>query len=137
MTLNKKQRKFCENVAKGLAPYQACLKAGYKPSYAKNFSHKLLEKYGNEIDKIKPKVKKIIEKKFNYDVETSFKKLCEIQELALLPDEKGNYGNLSSAIKAEELKGKMYGVYERDNTQKAGINIVVSDKKHKEMLEEL
>lgn len=120
-----------------MSPYQACLKAGYKPSYAKNFSHILLEKYGNEIEKIKPKVQKIIEEKFNYDVETSFKKLCEIQELALLADEKGNYCNLSSAIKAEELKGKMYGVYEKDNTQKAGINIVVADKKHKGMLEEL
>ena len=116
--LNEKQKKFIEFVAKGECAYQACLKAGYKESYAKNFSHKLLEKYGNEIEKLKPKVQAVLEKKFNYDIETSFKKLNEIQELALLPNEKGDYCNLASAIKAEELKGKMYGVYEKDNNQK-------------------
>lgn len=114
----KRQSKFCKLVAQGLAPYQAALKAGYSEKYAKCFSHKLLEKYKNKIEELKPKVQEVLEKKFIYDVETSFNKLNKIQELALLPNEKGDYCNLAAAIKAEELKGKMYGCYEIDNKQK-------------------
>lgn len=116
--INKKQQDFCKYVAQGETAHQACLKAGYAPSYAKNFSHKLLEKYGNEIEILKLKVQGILEKEFNYDVRTSFQKLNEIQELALLPNAKGEYFNLAAALKAEELKGKMYGLYELDNSQK-------------------
>ena len=43
----------------------------------------------------------------------------------MLQNENGNYSNLSVAAKAEELKGKMYGVYEADNKQKA-FNISVN-----------
>lgn len=127
----KRQSKFCKFVASGLAPYQAALKAGYKTTYAKNFAHKLLEKYGNEIEKLKPKVQEVLEKEFSYDVKTSFNKLIEIQELALLPNSDGEYNNLNAAIKAEELKGKMYGCYERNNKQQQTIvtvnNNVVDD----------
>ena len=70
-------------------------------------------------------MQKAIEKKFSYSVEKSFNKLNEIQELALLPNEKGDYCNLASAIKAEELKGKMYGVYEADNSQK-GYSVIIN-----------
>ena len=123
--MNEQQRKFCEYVAQGNAAYNACLKAGYTESYSKTFSHKLLEKYKNEIETLKPIMQKAIEKKFSYSVEKSFNKLNEIQELALLPNEKGDYCNLASAIKAEELKGKMYGVYEADNSQK-GYSVIIN-----------
>lgn len=125
--LKERQQKFCEYAAQGDSAYQACIKAGYSQKYAKSDSYKLLERYGNEIDKLKPKVQKVIEKKFNYSVEKSFNKLCEIQKLALQPDDKGNYSNLSVATKVEELKGKMYGVYEADNKQKVSepVNIVI------------
>lgn len=115
---DKKQQKFINLVAQGINPHQACIKAGYSEKYAKTNSHKLRERYENEIEKLKPKIQEVLEKKFNYDVETSFKKLNEIQELALLTDVKGNYANLAVAVKAEELKGKMYGCYELDNKQK-------------------
>ena len=111
-------QKFCEYVAQGESAYQACIKAGYSEKYAKTDAHKLRDKYENEIEDLKPIAKKAIEKSFSYSVEKSFSKLNEIQELALLPNEKGDYCNLVSAIKAEELKGKMYGVYEADNLQK-------------------
>ena len=124
---NTRPQKFCEFVALGENAYQACLKAGYSEKYAKTFSHKLLEKYKNEIEKLKPKAQAVLEKKFNYSVEQSFKKLCEIQDLALETDDKGNYNNLSAAIKAEELKGKMYGVYEADNKQKNIVIPVIKD----------
>ena len=120
-----RQRDFCEYVAQGLNAYRAAIKAGYSEKYAKTDSHKLLEKNEKEIEALKPIVKKTLEKEFTYSVKESFNKLNEIQELAMLPNENGNYSNLGVAAKAEELKGKMYGVYEADNKQKA-FNISVN-----------
>ena len=120
-----RQRKFCEYVAQGLNAYRAAIKAGYSEKYAKTDSHKLLEKNEKEIELLRPVVKKTLEKEFTYSVKESFNKLCEIQELAMLQNENGNYSNLGVAAKAEELKGKMYGVYEADNKQKA-FNISVN-----------
>ena len=120
-----RQRDFCEYVAQGLNAYRAAIKAGYSEKYAKTDSHKLLEKNEKEIELLRPVVKKTLEKEFTYSVKESFNKLNEIQELAMLPNENGNYSNLGVAAKAEELKGKMYGVYEADNKQKA-FNISVN-----------
>lgn len=120
-----RQRKFCEYVAQGLNAYRAAIKAGYSEKYAKTDSHKLLERNEKEIELLRPVVKKTLEKEFTYSVKESFNKLCEIQELAMLQNENGNYSNLGVAAKAEELKGKMYGVYEADNKQKA-FNISVN-----------
>lgn len=120
-----RQRKFCEYVAQGLNPYRAAIEAGYSEKYAKTDSHKLLERNEKEIELLRPVVKKTLEKEFTYSVKESFNKLCEIQELAMLQNENGNYSNLGVAAKAEELKGKMYGVYEADNKQKA-FNISVN-----------
>ena len=120
-----RQRKFCEYVAQGLNAYRAAIKAGYSEKYAKTDSHKLLERNEKEIEALIPIVQETLEKEFTYSVKESFNKLCEIQELAMLQNENGNYSNLSVAAKAEELKGKMYGVYEADNKQKA-FNISVN-----------
>ena len=120
-----RQRKFCEYVAQGLNAYRAAIEAGYSEKYAKTNSHKLLEKNEKEIEALKPIVQETLEKEFTYSVKESFNKLNEIQELAMLPNENGNYSNLGVAAKAEELKGKMYGVYEADNKQKA-FNISVN-----------
>ena len=120
-----RQRDFCEYVAQGLNAYRAAIKAGYSEKYAKTDSHKLLEKNEKEIEALKPIVQETLEKEFTYSVKESFNKLNEIQELAMLPNENGNYSNLGVAAKAEELKGKMYGVYEADNKQKA-FNISVN-----------
>ena len=120
-----RQRNFREYVAQGLNAYRAAIKAGYSEKYAKTDSHKLLEKNEKEIEALKPIVQETLEKEFTYSVKESFNKLNEIQELAMLPNENGNYSNLGVAAKAEELKGKMYGVYEADNKQKA-FNISVN-----------
>lgn len=123
-----RRQKFIEFCALGESPYSAALKAGYTLTYAKTFSHKLLEKYKNEINALKPAAKEAIEAKFKYSVEQSFEKLNEIQGLALLQDDKGNFNNLSAAIKAEELKGKLYGCYEADNKQKTvAVPIIIDD----------
>ena len=120
-----RQRNFREYVAQGLNAYRAAIEAGYSEKYAKTNSHKLLEKNEKEIEALKPIVQETLEKEFTYSVKESFNKLCEIQELAMLQNENGNYSNLGVAAKAEELKGKMYGVYEADNKQKA-FNISVN-----------
>lgn len=120
-------QKFIEFTALGDAPYRAAIKAGYSEKYAAAFSHKLLERYRNDIEALRPKMQKTIEEEFKYTVKESFNKLNEIQSLALLQDEKGNFTNLSAAIKAEELKGKMYGVYEADNKQKQASIIIKDD----------
>lgn len=113
-----RKQKFVELVASGENPYQACIKAGYSPKYAKTDSHKLREKYKNEIEELRPVAKKAIEEEFKYTAIESFRKFQEIQELALLPDAKGNYNNLNAAAKCEEFKGRLYGVYEIENEQK-------------------
>lgn len=113
-----RKQKFIELVAGGEKPYRAAIKAGYSEQYAKVFSGKLLEKYKKEIEELKPIARQAIQEEFKYTVIESFKKFQEIQELALLPDAKGNYCNLTAAAKCEELKGRLYGVYEKDNTQK-------------------
>lgn len=127
-----RKQKFIELVASGENAYQACVKAGYSPKYARTNAHILRDKYEQEIKELKPVMKKAIEEEFKYTVKESFSKLNEIQKLALLQDEKGNFNNLNAAIKAEELKGKMFGVYEADNEQKKTnsltITVVTEDK---------
>ena len=123
-----RKQKFIELVAGGERPYRAAINAGYSELYAKAHSGDMLEKCKKEIEELRPAVKEAIREEFKYTVKESFKKLNEIQELALLQDEKGNFTNLNAAIKAEELKGRMYGVYEADNSQKSipELNITVT-----------
>lgn len=130
MENKERKQKFIELVATGVKPYQACIQAGYTKSYAQSFSHILCEKYAKEIEELKPIAKAAIQEEFKYTAKESFKKLTEIQELALSTDDKGNYTNLSAAIKAEELKGRLFGAYEQDNTQKAvpELKIIVKSK---------
>lgn len=52
-----------------------------------------------------------IENNFKYDVLTSFKKLEDIQSLALKPSGKFKTLDLQSALRAEEMKGRLYGLY--------------------------
>ena len=117
--LNEKQRTFCQLVAKGEAPYKACILAGYSDKYANNYSHKMLGKYEDIIEKLKQEVKEVIEEEFNYTVRDSFNNLCKAQEIALNSYDKNGNPNINAYIKAEELKGKMFGVYEKDNEQRA------------------
>lgn len=120
-----RKQKFIELVAQGLEPYRACIEAGYSPKYAKTDSHKLREKYEKEINALKPIAQEAIKEAFKYTAVESFKKFLEIQELALLPDRKGNYCNLNAATKCEELKGRLFGAYEADNSQKMPENLSI------------
>ena len=123
-----RKQAFIELVASGENAYQACVKAGYSPKYAKTNAHIMRDKYENEINAFKPIARKAIEENFKYTALDSFRKFQEIQELALLPDAKGNYNNLNAAAKCEENKAKLFGAYEIDNEQKRpdtlSINVV-------------
>ncbi|MBQ1769108.1 MAG: hypothetical protein IIZ99_00190 [Turicibacter sp.] len=123
-----RKRAFIELVAKGIKPYRACIEAGYSEQYAKVYSGKLLEKYKNEIAELKPIVQEAIKEEFKYTALDAFRSFQKIQELALLPDEKGHYNNLNAAAKCEENKAKLFGAYEIDNEQKRpdtlSINVV-------------
>ena len=126
--MNKDRKQiFIELVAQGKKPYPAAIEAGYSEQYAKAFSGKLLEKYKKDIEELKPIAQEAIKEQFKYTALESFRKFIEIQELALLPDAKGNYNNLNAAAKCEELKGRLFGAYEQDNSQKAipELNIIV------------
>ena len=121
-----RKQKFIELVASGKKAYPAAIEAGYSLNYAKSQSDKLLEKCRKQIEELKPTVQQAIKEEFKYTVQESFRKLNEIQKLALLQDAKGNFNNLTAAIKAEELKGRMYGVYEADNSQKTPDSLTIN-----------
>ena len=116
--INPKQRKFCELVAKGIAPYKACIEAGYSEKYANCYSHKMLGRYKDIIEQLKKEVKEVIKEEFKYTVKESFDYLCNIQNMAMNSLDKNGNPNLTALIKAEELRGKMFGVYQADNEQK-------------------
>ena len=116
--LDERQKKFVELVASGKSPYRACIEAGYSEQYAKAFSGKLLEKYKNEIEALKPVVQEAIKEEFKYTVKDSFNNMQELKKIALNCFDKNGNPNINAAIKAEELMGKMYGVYKADNEQK-------------------
>lgn len=114
MSLNKKQKdkkqKFCEEAAKGINPYKAALNAGYSMNYAKSLSYKLMEQNRNEIEKLKPIVEKQIKQEFKYDINAYFKDLLEIKNLAMQPNAKGDYTNLSTAVKCTEDMARAAGI---------------------------
>jgi len=59
-----------------------------------------------------------------YNTNSAFRKLKQIQKIALIPDEKGNC-NLTAALRAEELKGKLFGLYGSDiKTGEIQVNIM-------------
>lgn len=129
-----RKQAFIELVARGENAYQACIKAGYSPKYAKTNSHILREKYENEINELKPVARKAIEEEFKYTALDAFRSFQKIQELALLPDEKGHYNNLNAAAKCEENKAKLFGAYEMDNEQKRSDTLSIVVKSENEQI---
>lgn len=123
-----RKQKFIELVAGGQNPYRAAILAGYSENYAKVHSGDMLEKCRKAIAELKPVAEEAIKQEFKYTAIQSFRKFQEIQNLAMMPDSKGNYNNLSAAAKCEELKGKLFGAYEIDNSQKqiSNLSIIVN-----------
>ena len=124
--LSEQKMLFCKYYAEGNSAVQAALKAGYAEKTANINVYRWLDddKIKKTITHFKEIAQKHLEKKFCYTVEESFKKLQEIQELALLTDENGKYYNLSVASKVEELKGKLAQLYvEKQEISSQNLNI--------------
>ena len=114
---NRKQ-KFIELVAQGITPYQAAVQANYSLTTAKNKSQDMVERWLPEIEALKPIVEEIVKEKLKYNIIDCFNEFEEVRKLALLPNIKGEFCNLTAATKAIENKGKLVGAFEADNKQK-------------------
>lgn len=101
--MNDRQKKFvaeyliCNNATK------AAVAAGYSPKTAYSIGQENLKK--PEIMEALQKVQVRQAEKFEYTAEESFKNLQKIQKMAL------ESKRLNEALKAEELKGKLCGLY--------------------------
>jgi phage terminase small subunit len=108
--LTPKQEKFCQCIIKGMNQTDAYREA-YNTKNAKDetlWSNASRLMNDSKVAARLEELKKGIEKELIYSALESFNKLKEIQELAL-----GNQlkPDLTNALKAEELKGKLAGLY--------------------------
>lgn len=123
--LTLKQRKFTEEICKGASPSQAYIKAynpkkSTKKTIAENAS-KLLKN-----TKISPIIK-ANQEKLNYTALESFKQIQQIQQMAFeykheAVTKDGEIvvlcnPDLKTALKAEELKGKLANLYSGDKVE--------------------
>ena len=103
--LTPKQLKFIREYVKTSNATEAAKKAGYSEKTACEQGSRLLAnvKVASEVKKLQKK----LEEEFSYSIYKSFKNFEKIQDLALEGDEK----DLRAFLKAEELKGKLTGLY--------------------------
>ena len=117
--LSEKQKRFCFEYALNPNAIQAAIKAGYSKQHAESKSYLFLKN-----PKIQEYIKELIsdeERYFLYSRAMSFRNLEEVQKLALNRKtiKIGKDGeilefpnpDLASFLKAEELKGKLNGLY--------------------------
>ena len=128
--LTLKQEKFVqEYLSNGGNATQA-----YKVAYdAKNTSSKTINENASRMlanSKIKARLNEYQEKTQEtvlYTAEKSFNKLNELLALALCPDGENGRMNLQAALKAEELKGRLVGLYTERVEAKVGELPVIKD----------
>lgn len=118
--LNPMQEKFCEvyltNGRNGAAAARAAGAKDPKPYASKNLKRPEVQAY---LETIKESARETIKRRFSYTAEDSFEKLSEIQEKAIKDKQYG------PAIKAEEQKGKLAGLYESEEGKPQDITINV------------
>lgn len=130
--LTPKQEKFCKEYVLTNNGTKAALNAGYSRDTAYSIACENLKK--PEIKARIAELRKAEENEFYYSRAMSFKKLEEAQATALeriaYTKDGDSYDNpdLHAFIKAEELKGKMAGLYEPEIRQDITINTMGSVK---------
>ena len=73
----------------------------------------------------------------SFDITDTIKKLNELEQLALTPNEKGDV-NLALAVKIEELKAKFAQLKsENENEKKYSLTVVVKNKHQKKLIDEI
>ena len=109
--LNERQKKFVREYIKTNNATQSAISAGYSKKTAYSMGQRLLKNVEIK-ERLEKEQKKNIEK-FEFTVEMSYKNLVKAQELALQRKNPLGVSNpdLPSFIKAEELKGKLCGLY--------------------------
>ena len=124
MMLTSKQEKFCQGVVKGLS-YSAAYREAYEAGQMKMETINRKAKGLADNGKIRARLAELrgkIEEELKYSAVESFRKLSEIQEKALARKKilagRGEEAALevedpdfSSALRAEELKGKLANLY--------------------------
>lgn len=147
--LSEKQKQFCNEYLIDFNGTQAAIRAGYSPKTAYSMANENLRK-----PEVQAYLKELIEnrnERTRITQDEVIRDIIEVKNRCMqkapvifmgkqVQDENGN--NLwkfdsQGANKALDMLAKHTGLYEVDNKQKAGINIVVQDKKHQKMLEEL
>lgn len=120
--LTEQKKQFARNyIANGGNATQAALKAGYSKKSAYSQGQRLLKDV--EIKQILEKEQKKNLEKFEYTMHESFENLKKAQELALKRTNPlgGSNPDLTNFLKAEELKGKLCGLY-IDKKEIAGLD---------------
>lgn len=125
--LTPKQEKFCQGVAKGLT-YSDAYREAYNAKKMKtetinNSAFKLLK--NGEITARVEELKEKTTSDIKYTIEDSFNNLRKAQELALSRKNPLGEANpdLTNFIKAEELKGKLKGLYVEKKEITDGLDI--------------
>jgi phage terminase small subunit len=124
--LKPKQEKFCQEYVVLMNATKAALNAGYSKDSAYSIGSENLKK--PEIKARIAELRKEIEEQFYYSRTMSFKKLEEAQQKALSKTlytkdgDEYDAPDLAAFIKAEELKGKMCGLYEPEVRSEININ---------------
>lgn len=155
MALNEKQKQFCNEYLIDFNGAQAAIRAGYSKKTANRIASRLLsnvdiQAYLKELIENRNERVKITQDEVIRDI-IEVKNRCmqkapvmrfdkEIKEYVQVTDELGRdvwQFDANGANKALDMLAKHTGLYEVDNKQKAGFNIVVADEKHKRMLEDL
>ena len=130
--LTPKESKFVQEYILTRNATQAAKNAGYSEKTAGVIGYENLKKpHINEA--IKAECKKM-EEAFHYSFVNSFSKLEEAQRLALLTVKKAFHEgccidetsapDLGAFIKAEELKGKLLGLYQPENRAEVVVNVM-------------
>lgn len=113
--LTPKQEKFCQNIAKGMTGAEAYKKAYNPPTMSKNSIWVEANRTSN-VPIVSLRIKELqkqAEEEVKYTARDSFLNLEFAQSQAL------EQGNMAAYLKAEELKGKLLGLY----TEKRDIDI--------------
>ena len=116
--LTPKQEQFCELIAKGETQNQAYKKVygckGSNNNTIYNNAYKLMNQ--DNIKRRLAELKQIAETDIKYTKEDSFNRLCEMQKQA----EQNN--DINSMVRIEEMKGKLFGLYNNKVSVKADIH---------------
>lgn len=110
MSITSKREKFCRELALGKTKTEA-----YSEAFdTKNMNRRTVAKRASELSQVKSVVERLdelqteIEQELKYTAKQSFDEFERIRREAM------NCGALLVALRAEELKGKLVGLYDKD-----------------------